>query len=1037
MSNQKKYWKGIEELKQDPSFVENSNKEFSEYLPVNEFLGDEKNVSSGQTSRRDFLKYLGFSVTAASLAACETPITKAIPYVVKPEEVNPGIANWYASSYFDGNDFASILVKTREGRPILIEGNKKSGITKGRVNARINSSVLSLYDSNRQQYPMMNGEKSSWDAVDKEIKSKLGAAANGGSVRMVTPTIISPSTKAIINEISSSMNGGAESNGEESASGSGSFAHVMTDVISYTGMLKANEQCFGMYSMPVFRFDKAKVIVGVDADFLGNWIAGFNFAGDYTSARRPENGDMSRHYQFETNMSTTGASADKRITMKPSEHGSVVKDLYNAVAKKVGQPGVSAGNSGKEGIEAIAADLLKNKGNSLVVSGSNDSNIQVLVNGINYMLENYGGTLNMDVQSTLKQGNDDAYENLIKEMESGKVDVLFIQGLDPVYTSVDPERFKAALAKVKTTVSFSVMPDMTSELCTFHCPDNHGLESWNDANPSTGYYSLAQPCISNIYDTRQFQDSLLTWMGKDVSYYDYIRTYWKENIFTKQTASVLFEDFWNSSLHDGIFEMKAAPVEWAYNGDAQAAASKIKAETGAFEVLLYQKAGIGDGSQFNNPWLQELPDPISKVTWDNYVTMSISDAESFGFNALMGQEQKSNMVTVTMNGMTTEALPVLVQPGQAKGTIGIALGYGKKAWKMNEKVGVNVFPLVHLHNDHVDYSGVVDITPVDETYHLAATQTHQTVMGRGEVIKETDFGTFKNGNKNDYNAPLMLATHDGKTPVKEINLWNDHEVEGVGHRWGLSIDLNDCIGCGACITACSAENNVPVVGKDEVRRGREMHWLRIDRYYSSDSGHDEGYTLMEIPSDEPEVVFQPMMCQHCNHAPCETVCPVAATTHSNEGLNQMTYNRCIGTRYCANNCPYKVRRFNWFNYIGNDKFADMNPMQDDLGRMVLNPDVTVRARGVMEKCSMCVQRIQAGKLVAKKEGRKVKDGDISTACSAACPTNSIVFGDLNDENSMVAKNANKDRAYQVIESVGTRPNVYYQTKVRNKQTNEA
>jgi Fe-S-cluster-containing dehydrogenase component len=482
---------------------------------------------------------------------------------------------------------------------------------------------------------------------------------------------------------------------------------------------------------------------------------------------------------------------------------------------------------------------------------------------------------------------------------------------------------------------------------------------------------------------------------------------------------------------------------------------------------LYQKSSMGDGSQAANPWLQEMPDPITKVTWDNYITMSLSDAaEMFGTDMAglyIGEESPARVAKINVNGVEM-SLPVFPLPGQAKGTIGIALGYGraenaenigKAAFQTGEyggygetltPIGANAFKLASFANGNISYMGAVSVEGTSEKYALACTQTHHTIMGRTSVVKETNLATYLHSSKNTYNKPHTLPIHEhGATvdkPVSEVGLWEEHPVETVGHRWGMAVDLNLCNGCGTCLVACQVENNVPVVGKDEVRRSREMHWLRLDRYFSSDTTKENAgdmgaismYRKMEIASENPEVVFMPMMCQHCNHAPCETVCPVAATTHSNEGLNQMTYNRCIGTRYCANNCPYKVRRFNWFNYMGYKKFTEVNPSQDDLGRMVLNPDVTVRARGVMEKCSMCVQKIQEGKLSAKAEGRTVKDGDVTTACAEACPTNAIVFGDWNDTNSALRKSTESTRAYQALEEVGVKPNIWYKVKVRNNDS---
>jgi molybdopterin-containing oxidoreductase family iron-sulfur binding subunit len=492
-------------------------------------------------------------------------------------------------------------------------------------------------------------------------------------------------------------------------------------------------------------------------------------------------------------------------------------------------------------------------------------------------------------------------------------------------------------------------------------------------------------------------------------------------------------------------------------------------KAGDLEVVMYQKARIGIGQQANNPWLQELPDPMTKVTWDNYITMNPVEMKEAGYAVTFDQENGLNMATVKV-GNNEVTLPVYPLPGQAPKTVGIALGYGrgangekigKAAFKTKEyggnetlengnaaPIGANVFPFVSVVNGTLTYEAVGSLTKVEGTYPIAATQIHHTVMARHSIVRETTLDIYNKEDKEAYNPAHMLQKLDEhgnhvKAPMSEFDLWDAHPVEKIGHRWGMTVDLSSCIGCGSCLIACQSENNVPVVGKDEVRRGREMHWLRIDRYFSSDveatigtRTEEFGYQEAEVAALNPKVVHMPMMCHHCNHAPCETVCPVAATTHSNEGLNQMTYNRCIGTRYCANNCPYKVRRFNWFNYPSYKKFTEINPAQDDLGRMVLNPDVTVRTRGVMEKCSFCVQRIQAGKLVAKKEGRPVADGDYTTACSDACPTNAIIVGDWNDITAHVRKSADDKRSYQALEEVGVKPNVWFKVKVRNEK-NEA
>ena len=1056
----KKYWKGLEELNNNPEFVQKAGQEFAEQIPVEEFLGD-SNLSSGGTNRRDFLKFLGFSVTAASLAACEAPVNKAIPYVVKPEEVTLGVANWYASTYYDGRDYSPVLVKTREGRPIKIKGN--DAYTTSGPNARVYASVLSLYDSSRLQGPTIEGKASSWSVTDQEIGKKLAAiAAKGGSIRILSSTIISPSTKAVIAEFTAKYP---------------TTKLVTYNAISFAGITKANAKSFGKEVLPSYSFDKAQVIVSIGADFLANWIE--DYSVPYAKNRKVsrEKSEMSKHYQFESNLSLTGANADERIPVKVSEQGKVAVNLYNAVAKQVGGTTLpSSALSSDNMIAKAAKDLAEHKGSSLVVCGSNDPDIQVIVNGINELLGNYGKTINLDSPSYLNQSDDQEFADLVSEMAAGKVDALITYNTNPVYTAPAALKFADAYGKVALRISFADRADETASLAQYICPDHHYLESWNDFNPKRSIYSLSQPTISPLFaktnsGTRQAQESLLKWAGNNSDYHAYIQKVWNERIFPMQSLAIDFTSFWNKSLHDGIIEVEGgntiAPNDTALKGKSTGegaplqpkeeikqvvsanlgeSAQRINAVKSAeLELALYEKVGLGNGNQANNPWLQELPDPISKITWDNYVTMSPIEMKKLGYNLMERQDNVASLVKVTVNGTTVE-LPVIPQPGQALGTVGIALGYGReKAGKLSEQangvVGKNVFPFVQYTNGTLNYTSLnVVIENLNQTVQIAGTQIHHTLMGR-EIVKETNLENYKKDPRSG-NHPELLVTHSGKKVASTVDLWDEHEKPG--HRWGMTIDLNSCFGCGACVVSCTSENNVAVVGKDQVMKTREMHWLRIDRYYSSDMNKEvakeEGvgaidmYLDMENPSAEnPKVVFQPMLCQHCNHAPCENVCPVLATNHSSDGLNQMTYNRCVGTRYCANNCPYKVRRFNWFNYNDNTDFT-FNPSQDDLGRMVLNPDVVVRSRGVMEKCSMCVQRIQAGKLDAKKAERKLIDGEIITACAEACPTNAIVFGDLNDADSAVSrlrKAEEEGRNYFVLDEIGTKPTVSYLTKVRN------
>ena len=1043
MSTTKKYWKGIEELQETPEFLRHKQNEFAEELPVDELLGDEK-LADSSTNRRDFLKLLGFSVTAASLAACETPVRKAIPYLNKPEEITPGVANYYASTYYDGLDFASVLVKTREGRPIKVDGNELCPITGGGSHARIQASVLSLYDSARISGPRKGEAEIKWEDADKDIMSKLESAASSGkSIKILSSTVISPSLLSAIDELKVKYTG---------------TELISFDSISFSALRSANLASFGKAVIPTYQFDKADYIVGIGCDFLANWLSPVEHSRQYASARKLNKDikKMSRHVQIESALTVTGSNADSRIALKPSQLGTAAVHLYNKLTG--GALPAKSLDSKDSKITALAKELNSFKGRALVVCGINNPEIQKVVNAINQYLGSYGNSINLEITDNKHQGNDDAFVNLLSEMKSGTVGAILINGVNPVYNHPKGEEFKSALTKMPLSVSFADRVDETSATCTYILPDHHYLESWGDSNPRTGIYTLSQPTIQPLFKTRQVLESILLWAGNVKNAYDYISGVWETKMFPNTSGFLSYSDFWTKSLHDGCLinsVVTTAPVEESApavsNLDLSASAAAIQNEgskASGIELQIYLKTGMGDGSQANNPWLQELPDPITKVTWDNYVMMNLDDMSEKGFNALLGQEQLSDTIEVK-SGNYSVTLPVIAQPGIPKGVIAIALGYGRtSAGKTANSIGANVAPFINLANGHLRYeiSGVT-VSESKGKYQIAATQTHQTMMGRS-IVKETTLDEYKKNPKAG-NPDILLATNlklgkDGKASPKELNLWDS--FENPNHFWNLSIDLNSCIGCGACVISCNAENNVPVVGKDEVRRSREMHWMRIDRYYSSDmteaKAEEEGvgaidkFLKMEVPSsEEVEVVFQPVMCQHCNHAPCETVCPVLATTHSLEGLNQMTYNRCIGTRYCANNCPYKVRRFNWFRYNENVEF-DFN-MYEDLGKMVLNPDVTVRSRGVMEKCSMCVQRIQEGKLKSKKSGQRPKDGSIKTACQQACPTNAINFGDFNDEKSAVHQDWNNERKYQLLEEIGVQPSVFYLTKVRNTETAKA
>ena len=638
----------------------------------------------------------------------------------------------------------------------------------------------------------------------------------------------------------------------------------------------------------------------------------------------------------------------------------------------------------------------------------------------------------------VRKGSDAAVAQLIKDMNAGNVHTLIMSGVNPVYNLAASKAFVTGLKKVKTSVAHSLKEDETAVLSTIIAPAPHYLECWDDNILLKGNYALTQPLIRPLFNTKQFQEVLMSINGISGAYYDYLKN---------NSVAVAAGNSWNKVLHDGVAVIATTTLAGGTADYSSAAAVLAKAQaTKDFELNLYTKTGLGDGQQAGNPWLQEFPDPITRVSWDNYITVSASDAKKLEFtNEIVANGGlDGSLANLDVNGVLLENVPVIIQPGQAVGTIGLALGYGRKASLKEEmQVGLNAYLL--YNNANAVQS--VKVTKADGNHEFACVQGQKTLMGRGDIVKETNLTIFNTAEAKEWNKQPMVSLDHEEVEAVKVDLWESFD-RSVGHHFNLSIDLNACTGCGACVIACHAENNVPVVGKTEIRRSRDMHWLRIDRYYSSedtfegdnekkenfdglfgDKGSLGGFGDMEVPAENPQVVFQPVMCQHCNHAPCETVCPVAATSHSRQGQNHMAYNRCVGTRYCANNCPYKVRRFNWFLYNKNSEFDYF--MNDDLGRMVINPDVNVRSRGVMEKCSMCIQMTQKTILDAKREGRYTKDGEFQTACSNACTSGAMVFGDVNDKEAEVKKLSESDRMYHLLEHVGTKPNVFYHVKVRN------
>ena len=1045
-------WIGEKDLTRDESFLESVEQEFK----GTDVLENSDIVADQSSNRRDFLKFLGFGVGAATVAAgCDIPIKRAIPYVIKPDTIVPGVATYYASTYVEGGDYCPILVKCREGRPIKVEGNDLSMMTKGGTSARAQASVLSLYDTNRYKNPLQkSGDdfmKVEWEALDSAVSAKLQSSKN---IRIVTNSNLSPSSKEALREFSSAF----------------PSAKVVTyDPVSSAALLEANEMSFGQRVVPGYSFDKADVIVSFNADFLGTWVSPTEFANQYIKNRKvtSEKSKMSRHFQVESHMSMTGSNADHRVIVKPSEQGQAIAFLHGIITGSNG--GSSLNDKAKAALTKAANQLKAASGKSLVVSASNNVYEQVLVNDINNVLGNYGKTLSIADASYQRQGSERDLDALVSEMNGGRVDALIVMGANPAYDFAKADAFVTGMAKVATKVAVSYQPNETNVLCDYVAPTNHFLESWGDVEAKKGQYSLVQPTITPLFSTRQGEASLLTWSGSpafnaksEQPYLDFVKAYWKNNIFAEQNSFAGFQGFWDNALHNGIVNIGGRSAEPSFNVDVSFAKSKVsKPGSSDLEVVFFETANLGNGQFSTNPWLQEMPDPVARTTWGNYLAVPVSfdgNKKFIGFNGL----KDGDKAELTIGGKKM-VVSVIQQFGMEPNTVALALGYGRtEAGKCGTGVGVNINNCLTSDSGLTQYynSDVQLSESLGQEDHYSSVQYHHTIGVKaknndGEIINadeatlgQTAYGVgltgyqgsltersiIYNSTLNDLPAKLaeMQKKRDAAQKLNDAGLYPFEEYSAdkysQGHHWGMHVDLNSCIGCNACTVACVAENNVPVVGKKEVSRHHEMTWLRIDRYYFGDV-------------ENPNVVYQPMMCQHCDNAPCENVCPVNATNHSSEGLNQMAYNRCVGTRYCANNCPYKVRRFNWLDYTTADIFPGNQPTvngeeipfgADNLTRMVLNPDVTVRSRGVIEKCSFCVQRIQEGKLTAKSEGRRLQDTDVRTACQSACPTGAITFGDRNNKNGDLAKKWKSQMNYIALEEINVKSSVNYTMKVVNR-----
>jgi molybdopterin-containing oxidoreductase family iron-sulfur binding subunit len=974
------------------------------------------------TTRRSFLKAAGFSFAGAVAAGCSRgPASTAVPYATQPEGIVPGRPVVYASTCGGCDAGCGVLVTTRDGRPLKVEGNPDHPLSRGATCAVGQASLLGLYDSQRLRSPMRRGQRTTWEEVDKEIVAAFDRLRmDGGAVRVLTRTVTSPTASALVARFVAGFKDGR---------------HVTYDPISASAILDAHATTHGVRLLPSYRFDRADAIVSLEADFLGTWLSPVQFTRDYTTRRRADDPARAVHVQIESRLSLTGSNADQRLAVAPGQLAHVATHLAARIARRANLPfpadGLAAAPD-EAALDRVADRLWTARSRGLVVSGSQDVRVQLLCNLVNHALGAYGTTVDVERPSYQRAGDDKALTELRAELARGDVQALLIAGANPLYDLPDAATLLNDLRRVPLVISTAERIDETAGVAHFVCPDHHGLESWNDAEAIAGVVSLSQPTIHPLHETRSLIESLSAWSGSGQPALELIRAHWERAIYPRAVpppASRLppgsFDAFWARTLESGAAAIAPTPVV-PKPFDARAVRAVLRPDeldSPAFGLVLYPTIGMLDGRHAHNAWLHELPDPVTKVTWDNYASVSTAAAAKLGL-----QDGDVVRVAVVSGGPSLE-LPAFVQPGQHDRAVAIALGYGRagterfgrigppwfEARAREGVIGVNASGLIAAVDGLRQYEGrAVTISRTGRTHDLASTQLHYSLTAQGFEVRLKADPTATGAAQRSHPHPIIQETtvaelrraNAESSEPQHADLWPpDHEYSG--HRWGMTIDLDACTGCSACVVACQAENNVPVVGYDEVRRKRAMHWIRIDRYYSG-------------TETAPEVVHQPMLCQHCEHAPCETVCPVLATTHSEEGLNEQVYNRCVGTRYCANNCPYKVRRFNWFDY----------PHDDRLQNLVFNPNVTVRSRGVMEKCTFCVQRIQEAKLEARRLGRPLADGDIRTACEQSCPAQAIVFGDLNDPKSRVAALAGGRRAYRVLEDLNTRPAVRYLKLVR-------
>lgn len=1023
-----KYWRSLEVLNNPES------KEVLDAKKVEFPFGEDQAInldSMSSVNRRKFLALMTASGVFATTACTDYQDKgKIINYTTKPESVQPGVANYYASTLnITGNSWG-ILIKTREGRPIKLEGNPEHPVNQGKISNLAHSTIVNLYDPSRLKAPQIKGkkglklvpfEKTTWEDADKAIVKALNDAVNSGKeIAILSEQVLSPSYASLLNDFIAKYP-------TAKVYGFNTFNNDVKNA--------AWQETYNTTNLfPSIQIDKADVILSLENDFLG--VDGDTIENTRMFVSRKDINNVNgfnKMYCVEGAMTLTGAKADYRFRLSPEMQFEFVAGLINEVIKKGALTADSSAFSSysldkfikvngfhAQKIGYLVDDLIKSKGKSIVLGGRHlPKATHIAINYLNHILGNT--ELYRQDSTPVSYGefskNGD-FANLVKDMNAGKVGVLINIDTNPVFNLPADLNFADAIQKVNTVVTLSEQENESTGYSTYLLPTNHTLESWGDAHARSNVMSLQQPVISPLYDTREKEAMLLTWINGDREYsfdiyYNYVANKWKNDIYPKFNSAVNFETFWNNTLHDGVVTMKSSSEAiYEFNTSSLSGLKPSKKEN--YTVVFTESPTLGDGKYANNGFLQETPHPITKVTWDNTANISINTARKLDLKF-------QDMLELNLNGKSIK-LPVVVQPGMADDLVQIDLGYGRTAaGDVGNEVGFNV-------NQFMTSNGVspwiftgAKVSKAEGTYKIASTQEHhqmdelvgEAILGdkaykisefhiERSIIQETELETYKKDND-------VIARHKHATK----SIMANHEYTGI--KWAMAIDMNKCTGCNACITSCNVESNIPVVGKEEVLHGREMQWMRMDRYYSGDENN-------------PKVSIQPMMCQHCDNAPCENVCPVVATTHSPDGINQMVYNRCVGTRYCANNCPYKVRRFNFYDF--RDNLAKGYYYAQSMQQMY-NPEVTIRSRGVMEKCDFCTSRIADAKSNATKDGREFKGSDVVTACQESCPANAIYFGDSNDPNSEVSKLRKHDLGYHVLEILDVKPNVTYIAKLNN------